>query len=63
MRATILPGIIIGKGGSAIKRIGRDARTKIEQLIGKKVFIDLFVSVKKGWTTDKEFLNDMGYEI
>ena len=69
IRATIIvekesqKGIIIGKGGSAIKRIGRDAREKIEKLIGKKVFIDLFVSVKKGWTTNKEFLNDMGYEL
>lgn len=68
IRATIIiekesqKGIIIGSGGSAIKRIGRDARTKIERLIGKKVFIDLFVSVKKGWTSDKKFLNDMGYE-
>ena len=68
IRATIIiekesqKGIIIGTGGSAIKRIGRDARGKIERLIGKKVFIDLFVSVKKGWTSDKKFLNDMGYE-
>ncbi|MDX1295238.1 MAG: GTPase Era [Sulfurimonadaceae bacterium] len=68
VRATIIiekesqKGIIIGRGGSAIKRIGRDARTKIENLIDKKVFLDLFVSVKKGWTNDKKFLNDMGYE-
>ncbi len=68
VRATIIiekesqKGIIIGKGGSAIKRIGRDAREKIEKLIDKKVFLDLFVSVKKGWTNDKQFLNDMGYE-
>lgn len=68
VRATIIvekdsqKGIIIGKGGSAIKRIGRDARTKIEKLIDKKVFLDLFVSVKKGWTSNKELLNDMGYE-
>jgi GTP-binding protein Era len=69
IRATIIvekesqKGIIIGKGGSAIKRIGRDAREKIEKLIGKKVFIDLFVSVKKGWTSNKEFMHDMGYEL
>jgi GTPase len=68
VRATIIvekesqKGIIIGKGGSAIKRIGRDARAKIENLSQKKVFLDLFVSVKKGWTSDKKFLNDMGYE-
>jgi GTP-binding protein Era len=68
VRATIIiekdsqKGIIIGQGGSAIKRIGRDARAKIERLIGRKVFLDLFVSVKKGWTNDKQFLSDMGYE-
>ena len=69
IRATIIiekqsqKGIIIGKGGAAIKRIGQDARVKIEKLIGKKVYLDLFVSVKKGWTTDQKFLNDMGYII
>lgn len=67
IRATIIiekesqKGIIIGKGGSAIKRIGKDARKSIEQLIDKKVYLDLFVSVKKGWTNDKEFLEDLGY--
>lgn len=68
IRATIIiekesqKGIIIGKGGNAIKRIGRDARKKIEQFIDKKVYLDLFVSVKKGWTNDKEFLADLGYK-
>jgi GTP-binding protein Era len=69
VRATIIvekesqKGIIIGKGGAAIKRIGRVARTKIETLIDKKVFLDLFVVVKKGWTSDKKTLGDLGYEI
>jgi len=67
IRATIIiekesqKGIIIGKGGAAIKRIGRDAREKIERLGGKPVYLDLFVSVKKGWTNDKEFLQKLGY--
>jgi GTP-binding protein Era len=69
IRATIIiekesqKGIIIGKGGAAIKRIGKDAREKIEKLVGKPVYLDLFVSVKKGWTNDKEFLKELGYEI
>ena len=69
IRATIIvekqtqKGIIIGKGGAAIKRIGRDARLQIENLIGKKVFLDLFVSVKKGWTNDKQSLEDIGYKF
>ncbi len=68
IRATIIveketqKGIIIGKAGSAIKRIGRNAREKIERLSGKPVYLDLFVSVKKGWSTDKQFLSDLGYE-
>jgi GTP-binding protein Era len=68
IRATIIvekesqKGIIIGKGGVAIKRIGKNAREKIERLAGKSVYLELFVSVKKGWTTDKKFLSDLGYE-
>ena len=55
-------GIIIGKGGEAIKRIGIYARTKIEILSGKKAFLELQVTVKKGWTKDKNFLKEIGYE-
>ena len=67
IRATIIiekesqKGIIIGKGGAAIKRIGQDARAKIEKLTDKPVYLDLFVSVKKGWTNDKKFLEELGY--
>jgi GTPase len=68
IRATIIvekdsqKGIIIGKGGAAIKRIGKNAREKIERLASKPVYLELFVSVKKGWTSDKKFLSDLGYE-
>jgi len=67
IRATIIiekesqKGIIIGKGGAAIKRIGQSARAKIEKLTDKPVYLDLFVSVKKGWTNDKKFLEELGY--
>ena len=67
IRATIIiekesqKGIIIGKGGAAIKRIGQGARAKIEKLTDKPVYLDLFVSVKKGWTNDKKFLEELGY--
>lgn len=69
IRATIIvekesqKGIIIGKGGTAIKRIGQHAREKIENLSGTKAYLDLFVSVKKGWSNDKEFLNELGYQL
>jgi len=55
-------GIIIGKGGEAIKRIGQYARLKIETLSGKKTYLNLQVSVKKGWSRDKSFLEEIGYK-
>jgi GTP-binding protein Era len=56
-------GMIIGEGGIAIKRIGLNARKKIEKLIGKKVYLELFVSVKKGWSKNKDSLRELGYEF
>lgn len=55
-------GMIIGKNASAIKRIGIASRKKIEKLTGKRVYLELFVSIKKGWTKNKEFLKELGYE-
>lgn len=55
-------GIIIGKGGESIKRIGKSAREKIERLSGKKAYLNLQVSVKKGWSKDKAFLEEIGYK-
>ncbi len=56
-------GMIVGKGGSAIKRIGKDARLKIEKLTGRKCFLELFVSIKKGWTKNKQGLKELGYDV
>lgn len=55
-------GIIIGKGGDSIKRIGKYAREKIEILSGRKAYLQLQVSVKKGWSKDKSFLKEIGYQ-
>ncbi len=55
-------GIIIGKSGEAIKRIGKSAREKIEKLSTKKAYLNLQVSVKKGWSKDKAFLEEIGYK-
>jgi len=55
-------GIIIGKGGETIKRIGKSARLKIEELSGQKAYLNLQVTVKKGWTKDKHFLKEIGYD-
>jgi len=56
-------GMIIGKGATAIKRIGKDARLKIEKLTGRKCYLELFVSVKKGWTKNKQGLKELGYDV
>lgn len=56
-------GMIIGKGATAIKRIGKDARIKIEKLTGRKCYLELFVSVKKGWTKNKQGLKELGYDV
>jgi GTP-binding protein Era len=53
--------IIIGKGGSSLKRIGTSARIDIEKLIGKKVMLHLFVKVEKDWRNNPNFLKDLGY--
>lgn len=56
-------GMIIGKGGATIKRIGLNARKKIEKLTAKKVYLELFVSIKKGWTRNKDSLKELGYNF
>jgi len=55
-------GIIIGKGGDTVKRIGKAAREKIEMLSERKAYLELQVSVKKGWSKDKAFLDEIGYK-
>ncbi len=56
-------GILIGKEGQTIKRIGLNARKLIESLSGKKVFLKLIVIVKQGWSQDKDELKKIGYII
>jgi GTP-binding protein Era len=54
-------GILVGKGGRTIKRIGQLARAEIEQFLETTVFLDLRVSVKADWRRDERKLKDMGY--
>ncbi|PVX51777.1 GTP-binding protein Era [Balneicella halophila] len=54
--------IIIGKGGSAIKRVGTNARKDIEAFFGKKVFLELFVKVLKDWRKNDRHLKNFGYK-
>lgn len=54
-------GIIIGKQGSRLKSIGTEARHEIESLLGTRVFIELWVKVKKDWRSDEHMLRELGY--
>lgn len=51
-------GIILGKGGSMIKKIGESSRIEIEKMLGRRVFLKLFVKVRKDWRKDKRFLKE-----
>nr|WP_260697664.1 GTPase Era [Enterococcus mundtii] len=54
-------GIIIGKGGKMLKDIGTKARRDIENLLGDKVFLELWVKVQKDWRDKRVYLQDFGY--
>ena len=53
--------IIIGDGGSKLRKIGESARLDIEKLLGKKVYLKLFVKVRDGWRNKKNVMTDIGY--
>lgn len=54
--------IIIGKGGAMIKKVGTYARQDIEEFIGNKVFLELFVKVIPDWRSKKNYLKSFGYD-
>ena len=54
--------MVIGAGGSRIKKIGSEARIDMEKLFDAKVFLKLFVKVKAGWADDKRALKSLGYD-
>ena len=54
-------GIIIGKGGAKIKKVGIEAREDIEKFFGKKVYLELFVKVEKDWRNRENKLREFGY--
>ena len=56
-------GIIIGKAGSALKRVGSQARKDIEAFFGKQVFLQLFVKVDKDWRSSQSRLRHYGYDL
>jgi len=56
-------GIIIGEGGRMLKRIGRAAREEIEQLVGNRVYLELWVKVRDKWRQDEQELRRLGYAL
>jgi GTP-binding protein Era len=55
-------GIIIGKGGSMLRKIGTQARLDMEKLLGAKVFLELWVRIQKKWRKDPRALKEFGYQ-
>jgi GTP-binding protein Era len=54
-------GIVIGKNGTKLKQIGTEARRDIERMVGKNVYLKLFVRVQKNWSRDTRALRRFGY--
>lgn len=68
IRATIIvdkeshKGIVIGKGGKRIKAIGIKAREDLQEYYNKRIFLELFVSVKEDWLNNPRILKELGYK-
>ena len=53
-------GILIGRGGAMLKAVGTEARRQIEEFLGTRIFLGLFVKVREGWREDADTLEQMG---
>jgi GTP-binding protein Era len=56
-------GIVIGKGGRMLRKIGAAARKEIERMTGGRVYLDLWVKVREDWRRDEEELRRLGYDV
>lgn len=56
-------GIIIGKGGEMLKRVGTNARTELERMYGKKVFLSLWVKVNEDWRNKRGKIANFGFDL
>jgi GTP-binding protein Era len=54
-------GMVIGKDGALLKRVGTEARKSLQESFGRKVFLELWVKVKEGWSDDERALQSLGY--
>lgn len=55
-------GIIIGNKGALLRKIGAEARMDIQKLLATKVYLDLWVKVKKDWRNKSGMLSELGYK-
>ena len=56
-------GIIIGRKGQMLRQIGSAARQEIERMIGGRIYLDLWVKVRKSWRRDERELRRLGYDV
>ena len=56
-------GILIGKGGKSLKKVGTEARIDMEDFFQKKIYLNLFVKVDPDWRENKKELKRFGYEF
>ena len=56
-------GIVIGKGGAMLKRIGSDARREIEHMMDAKVNLQLWVKVRREWRDSELYMKNYGYNV
>jgi GTPase len=54
-------GMVIGAGGRMLKDIGTQARRELEEMLGRRIFLELHVKVEKGWTSDPRKLKELGF--
>lgn len=54
-------GIVIGKKGTRLRTVGKEAREELEELLGRKIFLQLWVKVRAGWSDDDRALHSLGY--
>ena len=54
-------GILVGKGGQMLKKIGTAARLQIEKMLGTRVYLELFVKVQPGWRESREFVEEVDW--
>ena len=56
-------GIVIGKGGAVLKRVGKQAREDLVRELGKRVHLELWVKVKSNWADSETDLRQLGYDL